>query len=163
MRRLPDGSSPFFIPPFSPDGLGFRAEPFVLQILVPIGLSFYTFQALTYPLDIYRRQLSPSKSLLDVALFVAFFPQLAAGPIERAKNILPQLERRRQFDLTEFEKGAWLFFWGLFKKVFVADNLALLVNDRFELKGLITHVAFYAGWPCAVNAGRILIEVCGEK
>lgn len=125
------------------DGLGFRAEPFVLQILVPIGLSFYTFQALTYPLDIYRRQLSPSKSLLDVALFVAFFPQLAAGPIERAKNILPQLERRRQFDLTEFEKGAWLFFWGLFKKVFVADNLALLVNERFEQSATVSFPVAY--------------------
>lgn len=124
-------------------GLGFRVDGFVAHILVPVGLSFYTFQALTYPLDIYRGQLQPRKNFLDVAFFVSFFPQLAAGPIERAKNIFPQLDARRMFNRSEFEKGCWLIFWGLFKKVFVADNLAVLVNTRFDNTTTITAPVLY--------------------
>jgi D-alanyl-lipoteichoic acid acyltransferase DltB (MBOAT superfamily) len=123
-------------------GLGLHIDGFVAHIVVPVGLSFYTFQALTYPLDIYRGQLQPRKPL-DVALFVSFFPQLAAGPIERAKNIFPQLEARRAFNASEFEKGCWLLFWGLFKKVFVADNLAVLVNASFDHTATITAPTLY--------------------
>lgn len=125
------------------DTLGFRLDRVPLHIVVPIGLSFYTFQALTYPFDIYRKQLKPRESILDVAVLVAFFPQLAAGPIERARNVLPQLDSRRSFNLVEFEKGVWLIFWGLFKKVFVADNLAVLVNQSFDHSATITFSAAY--------------------
>lgn len=123
--------------------LGFRIDRFPLHIVVPIGLSFYTFQALTYPLDIYRKKLKPRESILDVAFVVAFFPQLAAGPIERAGNVLPQLDNKRSFNLVEFEMGVWLIFWGLFKKVFVADNLAFLVNRSFEHSATINFPAAY--------------------
>lgn len=125
------------------NAMGIHVNGLILHIVVPIGISFYTFQALTYPIDIYRKQLKPSTSFLDVAVFVAFFPQLAAGPIERARNILPQLSAKRCFDLIEFEKGCWLIFWGLFKKVFVADNLAFLVNRSFENSATITFPVAY--------------------
>ena len=114
------------------DAIGFHVDRRMMDVIAPVGISFYTFQALTYPIDIYRKQLTPSTNFLDVAFFVAFFPQLAAGPIERARNILPQLSAKRSFDLDNFEKGCWLIFFGLFKKVFVADNLAFLVDHHFE-------------------------------
>ncbi len=125
------------------DAIGLQVDRLNLHIIVPVGISFYTFQALSYPIDIYRKQLKPSTSFSDVALFVAFFPQLAAGPIERARNILPQLYAKRSFNLDEFEKGLWLIFLGLFKKVFVADNLAFLVDSSFENSATITFPLAY--------------------
>lgn len=125
------------------DAIGLEANRLILQLVAPVGISFYTFRALSYPIDIYRKQLEPSASFLDVTLFVSFFPTLAAGPIERAKNILPQLSARRCFDLNEFEKGCWLIFWGLFKKVFIADNLAFLTDSSFENSATITFPVAY--------------------
>jgi len=99
-----------------------------LHIILPVGISFYTFQTMTYSIDIYRGKLSPTYSFMDFALFVSFFPQLVAGPIERAGNLLPQIEGKRNFDQGRFLRGIELFFWGLFKKVFVADNLGIMVD-----------------------------------
>ncbi len=103
----------------------------VLGIIVPVGISFYTFQTLSYTIDIYRGEMKPTRNLLDFALFVSFFPQLVAGPIERASVLLPQLAERRKLDWQGIQVGSWLVGWGLFKKIFIADNLARFVNEAY--------------------------------
>ncbi|MCK4994034.1 MAG: MBOAT family protein [Candidatus Omnitrophica bacterium] len=118
---------------------GFSADFRFLFIVLPVGISFYTFQTMSYTIDIYRRQLKPTHDFPDFALFVAFFPQLVAGPIERAKRLLPQLLKPRKVTLDSFYKGSYLIAWGLFQKVFVADNLAKIVDSVF------TGVAPYEG------------------
>jgi len=106
-----------------------------LNIILPLGISFYTFQTMSYTIDVYRGRIRPSKNLLDVALFVAFFPQLVAGPIERAKNLLPQISSPRIIDLDQFYEGCYLIFWGLFQKIYIADNLAKIVDTVFTSSG----------------------------
>ena len=103
-----------------------------LQLILPVGISFYTFQTLSYSIDIYRRQLNPTRSLLNFAAFVSFFPQLVAGPIERASALLPQVEKRRIFNFDLAVSGLRLIVLGMFKKVVVADNCAIFVNDIFD-------------------------------
>ncbi|MDT8340408.1 MAG: MBOAT family protein [Longimicrobiales bacterium] len=100
-----------------------------LQIILPVGISFYTFQTLSYSLDIYLGRLTPSRSIIEFGAFVAFFPQLVAGPIVRAREFLFQLEERRRFDPAQFERGAIRFLTGFFKKAVIADNLAIMVVD----------------------------------
>lgn len=97
-------------------------------ILLPVGLSFFTFQALSYSIDIYRKKIIPEKNVVDVALFIAFFPTLLSGPIERARNLIPQLKEKTSVNWDNFKEGAGLFIWGLFKKVVIADRLAEYVN-----------------------------------
>ncbi len=99
-----------------------------LHIILPVGISFYTFQTLTYTIDIYRRELEPSRSFLNFAAFVAFFPQLVAGPIERASALLPQIARRASFSYLQSRDGLFLLLWGLFKKVMIADRLSTYVD-----------------------------------
>jgi D-alanyl-lipoteichoic acid acyltransferase DltB (MBOAT superfamily) len=111
--------------------VGIEADPFYLNIILPVGISFYSFQTLSYTIDVYRAEMPPAKTLRDFALYVAFFPQLVAGPIERAVALVPQIERPRRFDRLQFMDGLHLIFWGLFKKIYVADNLAPLVNATF--------------------------------
>ena len=103
-----------------------------LQIILPVGISFYTFQTLSYSIDIYRRQLEPTTNFLNFAAFVSFFPQLVAGPIERAKALLPQIENRSTFEYELAASGVQLILWGMFKKVVIADTAALYVNDIFN-------------------------------
>ena len=104
-----------------------------LQIILPLGISFYTFQTMSYTLDIYRKKIEPTKSLLSFALYVAFFPQLVAGPIERAGHLLPQFLRKRYFTKNQFFRGIDLILWGLLKKIVIADNVAHYVNFIFNL------------------------------
>ena len=111
--------------------LGFTMHASSLQLILPVGISFYTFQTLSYSIDIYRRKLDPTSSLLNFAAFVSFFPQLVAGPIERASALLPQIERRRSFDMDLAASGLRLILWGMFKKVVVADTCAGYVDDIF--------------------------------
>lgn len=108
--------------------LGFQANLPVLQVVLPVGISFYTFQTIGYVVDVYRGKVPAERNLLNYALFVAFFPQLVAGPIERASNMLPQFARDRAFRWPGFESGLQLAAWGLFKKIVIADNLAPFVN-----------------------------------
>jgi len=108
-----------------------------LNIILPIGISFYTFQTLSYTIDIYRKEMEPEKDFLDFSLFVAFFPQLVAGPIERAKRLLPQIKFPRVVTQEQNREGLWFIFWGYFLKVFVADNLAVLVDQIFAQTGVI--------------------------
>lgn len=112
--------------------LGFHVNSVALNIILPVGISFYTFQTLSYTIDIYKNELKPTKSLRDFALFVAFFPQLVAGPIERAAHLFPQVLNPRKLRLDWFCEGCYLISWGLFQKVFVADNLARLVDPVFS-------------------------------
>ena len=99
-----------------------------LHLILPVGISFYTFQTMTYSVDIYRGKLKPTHDFLDFALFVSFFPQLVAGPIERAQKLLPQIQHKRSYNPVQFLEGLHLIFWGLFKKIFVADNLGMVVD-----------------------------------
>ncbi len=109
--------------------LGFEVSQTTLDITLPVGISFYTFQTLSYSLDIYRRVLTPTSSLTSFACFVAFFPQLVAGPIVRAKEFLYQLEQERQFTAEKFQAGLLRFLQGYFKKIFIADSLGVLLVD----------------------------------
>ncbi|MDX1471726.1 MAG: MBOAT family O-acyltransferase, partial [Flavobacteriaceae bacterium] len=101
-----------------------------LYIILPVGISFYTFQTLSYTIDIYRGKLSPTRNLLVFAAFVSFFPQLVAGPIERANHLLPQFLNKRNFSYQAASDGLRQILWGLFKKMVIADNCAVFV-DRF--------------------------------
>ena len=108
------------------------AYVFDASILLPVGLSFFTFQALTYTIDIYRKKINAESSLLNVALFIAFFPTLLSGPIERARNLIPQLKQVTNIYWNNVVNGAGLFIWGLFKKVVIADRLAEYVNMAYS-------------------------------
>jgi len=119
-----------------------------LNVVLPIGISFYTFQSMSYVIDVYRRDIKPTRNLFEFAAFVSFFPHLVAGPIMRPTTLLPQIEKPRRFNLQQFYEGAYLIFWGLTKKVVVADNLAVIVNDLFgrweTIDGGLALIAIYA-------------------
>lgn len=115
------------------DALGLQTSAHTLGIFLPVGISFYTFQTMSYTIDIYRGQLEPRKNFLDYVVFVSFFPQLVAGPVERAKNLLPQMEKERVFDLERIASGLGLALFGLFKKVAIADVVAPYVDKVFTL------------------------------
>jgi len=102
-----------------------------LNIILPVGISFYTFQTMSYTIDIYRKEIKPTKSLLDFAVFVSFFPQLVAGPIERAKNLLPQIENFNGISKKGIKTGLVLMLMGYLKKVTISDNIAPIVDDYF--------------------------------
>ncbi|WP_363315839.1 MBOAT family O-acyltransferase [Flavobacterium sp.] len=112
--------------------VGITMEASTLNIILPVGISFYTFQTLSYTIDVYRKEMQPTKSFIDFAAFVTFFPQLVAGPIERASHLLPQFYKNRTFDYQNAVDGVKLIIWGMFKKVVVADNCAFFVNKIFE-------------------------------
>jgi alginate O-acetyltransferase complex protein AlgI len=116
-----------------------------LDIILPIGISFYTFQTLSYTIDVYRRHLAPTNDLLAFAVFVGFFPQLVAGPIERAKNLLPQFQVLRSFDYTSAVNGLRQILWGLVKKIIIADNCALFANQLFDAEGDFSGSALLLG------------------
>jgi D-alanyl-lipoteichoic acid acyltransferase DltB (MBOAT superfamily) len=108
--------------------LGFNT----LDIILPVGISFYTFQTLSYTIDVYQKRLEPTKDFISFAAFVSFFPQLVAGPIERASNLLPQFYQNRKFEYSKAVDGMQQILWGLFKKVVIADNCAVYANHIFE-------------------------------
>jgi D-alanyl-lipoteichoic acid acyltransferase DltB (MBOAT superfamily) len=112
--------------------LGFDPPGLRLGLVLPVGISFYTFQSMSYVIDVYRRQLQPTRDFLDYALFVSLFTQLVAGPIERAAHLLGQIARPRRITWDGIQAGTWLFFWGLFKKVVVGDNVATWADQVFS-------------------------------
>ena len=130
------------------DSIGVAAHRPTLQILLPVGISFYTFQTLSYTIDVYRKKLDPCKSLIDFSLFVAFFPQLVAGPIERASHLLPIIQNERKISGSEFRRGLFLILLGLVKKLAIADGLAKSVdaiyNTSSDVSGLDVTLATYA-------------------
>ncbi|HVS16485.1 MAG TPA: MBOAT family O-acyltransferase, partial [Thermoanaerobaculia bacterium] len=111
--------------------LGLELHRPSLEIVLPVGISFYTFQTLSYSIDVYRRKIEPTRDLLDLALFVAFFPQLVAGPIVRARDFLPQLERARRWAEVRAAPHLTLFLLGFIKKACVSDNVAATVDAYF--------------------------------
>ncbi len=111
--------------------LGSSFQTSRLDIILPVGISFYTFQTLSYSIDVYKRKIAPTKDCIAFFSFVSFFPQLVAGPIERAVNLLPQFNQKRNFDYFKAVDGLKQILWGLFKKVVIADNCAIIVNDIF--------------------------------
>jgi len=119
-----------------------------LNIILPVGISFYTFQTLSYTIDVYRGRLKPERDFITFALFVSFFPQLVAGPIEKASNLLPQLKVEHPFDYKNVTWGAKLMVWGFFKKMVVADQLAVLIVDPVYL-----HLGDYEG-------GILVVATC---
>jgi len=119
------------------DSVGLQADWPTLNILLPVGISFYTFQTLSYTIDIYRGKLEPVKSLRDFALFVAFFPQLVAGPIERASHFLPQVLKRRTLTFEQTGQGAFLILFGLFKKIAIADGISKSIDAVYNSSGTV--------------------------
>ena len=119
-----------FIEAFSLFGMHINANN--LNIILPVGISFYTFQTLSYTIDVYKKKLEPTKDFMAFSAFVCFFPQLVAGPIERATNLLPQFYKKRTFEYHKAVDGMRQILWGLFKKVVIADNCAEFANQIFN-------------------------------
>ncbi|MFA6360618.1 MAG: MBOAT family O-acyltransferase [Dysgonamonadaceae bacterium] len=127
-----------------------------LNIILPVGISFYTFQTLSYSIDVYKRKLRPTKDFIAFAAFVSFFPQLVAGPIERAKNLLPQFFRSRTFDYNKAIDGMRQILWGLFKKMVIADNAAEIANEIFN------NSANYSGSTLLLGALFFTFQIYGD-
>ena len=111
--------------------VGWQVDTVTLRIVLPVGISFYTFMTISYVVDVYRGIWTPSSRFIDFALYVAYFPHLVAGPILRARKLIPQLEMSRVITWAQTREGLWLLAWGMFQKVLVADNLARVANDVF--------------------------------
>jgi D-alanyl-lipoteichoic acid acyltransferase DltB (MBOAT superfamily) len=124
----------FFVSSFA-DGLselGIKSSFYTLQVILPVGISFYTFHGLSYVIDIYKGRIKPERNIIDYSVFVCFFPLLVAGPIERATHLLPQLIKKREFDYAKAIDGMQQILWGVFKKIVVGDNCATIVNNVFN-------------------------------
>ncbi|WP_224997301.1 MBOAT family protein [Cesiribacter sp. SM1] len=127
-----------------------------LNLILPVGISFYTFQTLSYTIDVYRRKLEPTRDFISFAAYVSFFPQLVAGPIERATNLLPQFNSPRSFDYSRAVDGLRQILWGLFKKVVIADNCAEYANQIFN------NSADYSGSTLVLGALLFTFQIYGD-
>ena len=134
--------------------LGYPASP--LNVILPVGISFYTFQSMAYTIDVYRGLVEPETHLGLFATFVAFFPQLVAGPIERAKHMLPQFHRPVRFDQERAVEGLRLILWGAFKKIVIADRLAIYVNTVYNAPGS------YSGLPLIIATIFFAFQIYGD-
>ena len=121
----------FFVTEFA-QLFNISTEGLLLKVILPVGISFYTFQALSYSIDVYRGKIEPTKDIIAFFAFISFFPQLVAGPIERATNLLPQFLKKREFNYDTAVDGMRQILWGLFKKIVVADNCAVYVDQVFS-------------------------------
>jgi len=123
----------FFVESFAEafSSIGFQVHISSLQLILPVGISFYTFHGLSYVIDLYKEKIQPERNIVNYSLFVSFFPLLVAGPIERATHLLPQIQRQREFDTAKAVDGLRQILWGLFKKIVIADNCAVFVNHTF--------------------------------
>ncbi len=111
---------------------GFKVSFWTLKVILPVGISFYTFHGLSYVIDIYKGKIKPEKNFINYSVFVSFFPLLVAGPIERATHLLPQIQKPRHFDYANAVNGLRQILWGLFKKMVIADNCAEYANMIFN-------------------------------
>jgi len=127
-----------------------------LNVILPVGISFYTFQTLSYTIDVYKRKLEPTKNFIAFAAFVSFFPQLVAGPIERATNLLPQFYKKRIFEYDKAVDGMRQILWGLFKKIVIADNCAEYANMIFN------NSADYSGSTLVLGALFFTFQIYGD-
>ena len=135
---------------------GLQADSLLLHLILPVGISFYTFQALSYSIDVYRGQITATRDIVAFTAFLSFFPQLVAGPIERATNLLPQFLQRRHFDYAVAVDGMRQILWGLFKKIVVADNCATYVDKVFADYGA------YSGSTLVLAAILFSIQIYGD-
>ncbi|MEQ8625747.1 MAG: MBOAT family O-acyltransferase [Vicingaceae bacterium] len=135
---------------------GAEIQSNTLNIILPVGISFYTFQTMSYTIDVYRKNLKPTKDFVVFAAFVSFFPQLVAGPIERASNLLPQFYHKRKFIYAKAVDGMRQILWGLFKKVVIADNCALYANEIFN------NYANYNGSTLLLGAVFFAFQIYGD-
>lgn len=124
----------FFASSFSEllNSAGVKASPFLLNVILPVGISFYTFHGLSYVIDIYFKRIKAEYNFVDYSLFVSYFPLLVAGPIERATHLLPEIKVKREFDLENAKQGVYQIIWGLVKKVIIADTCAPYANAVFD-------------------------------
>lgn len=143
-----------FITAFSFFGQDIQANS--LNIILPVGISFYTFQTLSYTIDVYKRKLEPTKDFIAFSAFVSFFPQLVAGPIERATHLLPQFYTKRTFDYSKAVDGMRQILWGLFKKIVIADNCAEYANLIFN------NSADYSGSTLVLGALFFTFQIYGD-
>jgi alginate O-acetyltransferase complex protein AlgI len=133
--------------------LGVHIDVWTLNVILPVGISFYTFHGLSYVIDIYKSRIQPEKNFIDYAVFVTFFPLLVAGPIERATHLLPQIQRERLFDYAKSVDGLRQILWGLFKKIVIADNCAVHANTIFN------HAEDFSGSTLAVGAVLFAFQI----
>lgn len=136
--------------------IGLHLQPATLHIILPVGISFYTFQALSYSIDVYRKKVEPTKDIIAFFAYIAFFPLLVAGPIERATNFLPQFFVKRTFSYTKAVDGMWQILWGLFKKIVIADNCATIVNEIFS------NTNDYSGGTLVLGALFFAFQIYGD-
>jgi alginate O-acetyltransferase complex protein AlgI len=125
--------------------MGWQLDFITLRVLLPIGISFYTFVTMSYVIDVYRREIEPTRNLVDFAVFVAYFPHLVAGPILRATALLPQIAGPRRVTGGQVRDGLWLIAWGFFQKIFVADNLAPIASRVFDPDAQLTGINVLLG------------------
>jgi len=135
---------------------GNEIQPNSLNIILPVGISFYTFQTLSYSIDVYRKKLEPTKDFIAFSAFVSFFPQLVAGPIERATNLLPQFYKKRTFEYSKAADGMRQILWGLFKKIVIADNCAEYANIIFN------NSSDYSGSTLVLGAIFFTFQIYGD-
>lgn len=136
--------------------MGWETHPYILEIVLPVGISFYTFHGMSYVFDIYNGKLKPTSNFIEYAVFVCFFPLLVAGPIERANHLLPQVIKPRTFQYSQAMEGMRLILWGLFKKLVVADSLAVIVNQIFG------HQESYSGATLVLGAVYFAFQIYGD-
>ncbi|GGA88987.1 O-acyltransferase [Flavobacterium palustre] len=136
--------------------IGFTVDVFTLNIILPIGISFYTFHGLSYVIDVYKKRIPSEKNFVDYAVFVSYFPLLVAGPIERATHLLPQIKRRRNFNYDQAVSGLYQIVWGLFKKIVIADNCAHYVNELFA------NSSQYSGSALVMGALFFTFQIYGD-
>lgn len=148
----------FFIDNFSEaiSFFGFKPNVWSLKIILPVGISFYTFHGLSYIIDVYKDKIKPVKSIVDYALFVSFFPLLVAGPIERATHLLPQIQKKRTFNYAKSVDGLRQILWGLVKKIVIADNCATYVNMIFD------NPNDYSGSSLVIGAVLFSFQIYGD-
>lgn len=133
--------------------LGLKVHPWTISVVLPVGISFYTFHGLSYVIDVYNRRIEAERNFIDYAVFVSFFPLLVAGPIERATHLLPQIKKRRVFEYSKAVDGLRQILWGLFKKVVIADTCAEFVNIVFG------NIEGYGGPATAIAAVLFAIQI----
>ena len=123
--------------------VGFNVNVWTLKVILPVGISFYTFHGLSYVIDIYKNRIKPERNFIEYSVFVSFFPLLVAGPIESATHLLPQIQKKRIFDYAKAVDGLRQILWGLFKKIVIADQCADYVKMIFSITLHIIREALY--------------------
>lgn len=138
------------------ENVGLNVNPWTIKVILPVGISFYTFHGLSYVIDIYKDRIKAEKNFIDYSVFVSFFPLLVAGPIERATHLLPQIQKKRTFDYSQAVDGIRQILWGLFKKIVIADNCADYANTIFN------NSADYSGSTLVLGAIFFTFQIYGD-